>query len=205
MNHNYNPQPMKPKLPSSKWLLAACLTALLLPGCGPKADPETEVAKLFNQKKLDLVDYKVRKVLSYEDKTNVLLLKFGSRKLLLSCVADVKAGLDFDSFNAETDITVDKNAGSVAIKLPAPSITSFMVDVNDIKEEYNVTTGARKSINQEEKNMIVNQGREEIEKAIPELGILEDARESAVKRFTSLVEQLGFNDVKITFADETEE
>ena len=196
---------MKPKLPSSKWLLAACLTALLLPGCGPKADPETEVAKLFNQKKLDLVDYKVRKVLSYEDKTNVLLLKFGSRKLLLSCVADVKAGLDFDSFNAETDITVDKNAGSVSIKLPAPSITSFMVDVNDIKEEYNVTTGARKSINQEEKNMIVNQGREEIEKAIPELGILEDARESAVKRFTSLVEQLGFNDVKITFADETEE
>ena len=196
---------MKSKLPSSKWLLAACLTTLLLPGCGPKADPETEVAKLFNQKKLDLVDYKVRKVLSYEDKTNVLLLKFGSRKLLLSCVADVKAGLDFDSFNAETDITVDKNAGSVAIKLPAPSITSFMVDVNDIKEEYNVTTGARKSINQEEKNMIVNQGREEIEKAIPELGILEDARESAVKRFTSLVEQLGFNDVKITFADETEE
>ena len=196
---------MKPKLPSSKWLLAACLTALLLPGCGPKADPETEVAKLFNQKKLDLVDYKVRKVLSYEDKTNVLLLKFGSRKLLLSCVADVKAGLDFDAFNAETDITVDKNAGSVSIKLPAPSITSFMVDVNDIKEEYNVTTGARKSINQEEKNMIVNQGREEIEKAIPELGILEDARESAVKRFTSLVEQLGFNDVKITFADETEE
>jgi hypothetical protein len=196
---------MKFKLPSSKWLLAACLTALLLPGCGPKADPETEVAKLFNQKKLDLVDYKVRKVLSYEDKTNVLLLKFGSRKLLLSCVADVKAGLDFDSFNAETDITVDKNAGSVSIKLPAPSITSFMVDVNDIKEEYNVTTGARKSINQEEKNMIVNQGREEIEKAIPELGILEDARESAVKRFTSLVGQLGFNDVKITFADETEE
>ena len=196
---------MKFKLPSSKWLLAACLTTLLLPGCGPKADPETEVAKLFNQKKLDLVDYKVRKVLSYEDKTNVLLLKFGSRKLLLSCVADVKAGLDFDSFNAETDITVDKNAGSVSIKLPAPSITSFMVDVNDIKEEYNVTTGARKSINQEEKNMIVNQGREEIEKAIPELGILEDARESAVKRFTSLVGQLGFNDVKITFADETEE
>jgi hypothetical protein len=196
---------MKFKLPSSKWLLAACLTTLLLPGCGPKADPETEVAKLFNQKKLDLVDYKVRKVLSYEDKTNVLLLKFGSRKLLLSCVADVKAGLDFDSFNAETDITVDKNAGSVSIKLPAPSITSFMVDVNDIKEEYNVTTGARKSINQEEKNMIVNQGREEIEKAIPELGILEDARESAVERFTSLVGQLGFNDVKITFADETEE
>ncbi len=192
---------MNPKLPISKWLLAACLTALLLPGCGKKADPEEEVAKLFNQKKLDLVDYKVRKVLSFEDKTNVFQLKFGSRKLLLSCVADVKAGLDFDAFNPETDIAVDKKANSVSIKLPAPSITSFVVDVNDIKEEYNVTTGIRKEFKQEEKNMIVDHGRQEIEKAIPELGILDDARENAVKRFTNLVQQLGFNQVNITFAE----
>lgn len=195
---------MRTRFPISKWLLAACLTALLLPGCGKKAEPEEEVAKLFNQKKLDLVDYKVRKVLSFEDKTNILLLKFGSRKLLLSCVADVKAGLDFDAFNPETDITVDQKAGSVSIILPAPSITSFVIDVNDIKEEYNVTTGARKKFSQEEKNEIVNQGRAEIENAIPELGILEDARENAVKRFTNLVGQLGFSDVNITFADEKE-
>lgn len=195
---------MRTRFPISKWLLAACLTALLLPGCGKKAEPEEEVAKLFNQKKLDLVDYKVRKVLSFEDKTNILLLKLGSRKLLLSCVADVKAGLDFDAFNPETDITVDQKAGSVSIILPAPSITSFVIDVNDIKEEYNVTTGARKKFSQEEKNEIVNQGRAEIENAIPELGILEDARENAVKRFTNLVGQLGFSDVNITFADEKE-
>ncbi|MBR3387333.1 MAG: DUF4230 domain-containing protein [Bacteroidales bacterium] len=195
---------MNAKLPIGKWLLAACLTALLTQGCGPKTDPEVEVAKLFNQKKLDLVDYKVRKVLSFEDNTNILQFKFGSRKLLLSCVADVKAGLDFDAFNAETDISVDKNLGSVSIKLPAPSITSFVIDVNNINDEYNVTTGVRREFKQEEKNMIVDHGREEIEKAIPELGILEDARENAVKRFTSLVEQLGFSHVNITFADETE-
>ena len=188
----------------SKWLLAACLTTLLLPGCGDKVDPEEKVAKLFNQKKLDLVDYKVRKVLTYEDKTNILLLKFGSKKLLLSCVADVKAGLDFDAFNPETDITVDKKAGSVSIVLPAPSITSFVVDVNNVNEEYNVTTGARKGFKDEEKNAIVKQGSAEIENAIPELGILDDARANAVKRFTSLVEQLGFSHVNITFADEIE-
>ena len=189
----------------SKWLLAACLTTLLLPGCGDKVDPEEKVAKLFNQKKVDLVDYKVRKVLTYEDKTNILLLKFGSKKLLLSCVADVKAGLDFDAFNPETDITVDKKAGSVSIVLPAPSITSFVVDVNNVNEEYNVTTGARKGFKDEEKNAIVKQGSAEIENAIPELGILDDARANAVKRFTSMVEQLGFSDVNITFADEIEE
>ena len=188
----------------TKWLLAACLTALLLPACGKKADPKEEVAKLFNQKKMDLVDYKVRKVLSFEDNTNILLLKFGSRKLLISCVADVKAGLDFDAFNPETDITVDKKAGSVSIVLPAPSITSFVVDVNNVNEEYNVTTGARKGFKDEEKNAIVKQGSAEIENAIPELGILDDARANAVKRFTSLVEQLGFSHVNITFADEIE-
>ena len=53
--------------------------------------------------------------------------------------------------------------------------------------------------------MIVEQGRTEIENAIPELGILDDARANAVRRFTSLVEQLGFSDVNITFADEIEE
>ena len=195
---------MNPKPTISKWLLAACLTALFLPACGKKADPKEEVAKLFNQKKLDLVDYKVRKVLSFEDKTNILLLKFGSKKLLLSCVADVKAGLDFDAFNPETDITVDKKAGSVSIVLPAPSITSFVVDVNNVNEEYNVTTGARKGFKDEEKNAIVKQGSAEIENAIPELGILDDARANAVKRFTSLVEQLGFSHVNITFADEIE-
>ena len=124
----------------SKWLLAACLTALLLPGCGDQSEPKDEVAKLFNQQKLDLVDYKVRKVLSYEDNTNILLLKFGSRKLLISCVADVKAGLDFESFDAERDITVDKKAGSVSIVLPAPSITSFKIDANNVNLEYNATT-----------------------------------------------------------------
>ena len=184
----------------SKWLLAACLTTLLLPGCGDKVDPEEKVAKLFNQKKLDLVDYKVRKVLTYEDKTNILLLKFGSKKLLLSCVADVKAGLDFDAFNPETDITVDKQGKSVSIVLPAPSITSFVI--NDVDEEYNVTTGMRKAIKQEDRNLVVEQGRTEIENAIPELGILDEARASAVKRFTSLVEHLGFSHVNITFADE---
>lgn len=190
---------MNTKLPISKWLLAACLTALLLPACD-KADPKEEVAKLFNQKKLDLVDYKVRKVLSYEDKANILLLKFGSKKLLLSCVADVKAGLDFDAFNPETDITVDKQGKSVSIVLPAPSITSFVI--NDVDEEYNVTTGMRKAIKQEDRNLVLEQGRTEIENAIPELGILDEARASAVKRFTSLVEPLGFTNVNITFADE---
>ena len=192
---------MRTRFPISKWLLAACLTALLLPAC-EKADPKEEVAKLFNQKKLDLVDYKVRKVLSFEDKTNILLLKFGSKKLLLSCVADVKAGLDFDAFNPETDITVDKQGKSVSIVLPAPSITSFII--NDVDEEYNVTTGIRKAIKQEDRNMVVEQGRTEIENAIPELGILDEARASAVKRFTSLVEHLGFSQVNITFADEIE-
>ena len=190
---------MRKKFPISKWLLAACLTALLLPACD-KADPKEEVAKLFNQKKLDLVDYKVRKVLSYEDKANILLLKFGSKKLLLSCVADVKAGLDFDAFNPETDITVDKQGKSVSIVLPAPSITSFVI--NDVDEEYNVTTGMRKAIKQEDRNLVLEQGRTEIENAIPELGILDEARASAVKRFTSLVEPLGFTNVNITFADE---
>ncbi len=190
---------MRTRFPISKWLLAACLTALLLPAC-EKADPKEEVAKLFNQKKLDLVDYKVRKVLSYEDKANILLLKFGSKKLLLSCVADVKAGLDFDAFNPETDITVDKQGKSVSIVLPAPSITSFVI--NDVDEEYNVTTGMRKAIKQEDRNLVLEQGRTEIENAIPELGILDEARASAVKRFTSLVEPLGFTNVNITFADE---
>ena len=190
---------MNTKLPISKWLLAACLTALLLPACD-KADPKEEVAKLFNQKKLDLVDYKVRKVLSYEDKANILLLKFGSKKLLLTCVADVKAGLDFDAFNPETDITVDKQGKSVTIVLPAPSITSFVI--NDVDEEYNVTTGARKAIKQEDRNMVVEQGSAEIENAIPELGILDEARACAVRRFTSMVEHLGFSHVNITFADQ---
>ena len=188
----------------SKWLLAACLTTLLLPGCGDKVDPEEKVAKLFNQKKVDLVDYKVRKVLTYEDKTNILLLKFGSKKLLLSCVADVKAGLDFDAFNPETDITVDKKAGSVSIVLPAPSITSFKIDADNVNVEYNATTGLRKGFKEDEKDAVVKQGSIEIENAIPELGILDDARANAVKRFTSLVEQLGFSHVNITFADEIE-
>ena len=189
----------------SKWLLAACLTALLLPGCGNQSEPKDEVAKLFNQQKLDLVDYKVRKVLSYEDNTNILLLKFGSRKLLISCVADVKAGLDFESFDPDRDITVDKKAGSVSIVLPAPSITSFKIDADNVNVEYNATTGLRKGFKEDEKDAVVKQGSIEIENAIPELGILDDARANAVKRFTSMVEQLGFSDVNITFADEIEE
>ena len=189
----------------SKWLLAACLTTLLLPGCDNDPDQKEEVAKLFNEQKLDLVDYKVRKVLSYEDNTNILLLKFGSRKILISCVADMKAGLDFESFDAERDITIGKKAGSVYIVLPAPSITNFKIDVNDVNVEYSATTGLRKGFKEDEKDAIVKQGRAEIEDAIPELGILDDARANAVRRFTSMVEQLGFSDVNITFADEIED
>ena len=77
-----------------------CMTLLLcilagVQGCSrPDGDEEVrqEIESIMTMKELGLVEYRVRKIIKADDQGE--WYKIGDRKILLSCTAYLKAGID---------------------------------------------------------------------------------------------------------------
>ena len=177
------------------------LWLLLLAGAGcAGADLEEtvrrEVEAISAMKQLSLVEYRVRKIVKADDEG--AWYKLGDRKILLSCTAYLKAGIDLTSFG-EDDVRIDRSTGSVSVTIPHATLLSLDMPASEIREEYDHVTLLRSSFTAEERNALLRQGEKQVRASVPSLGILEKADENARRFFESVFLKMGFTTVDVSF------
>jgi len=177
-----------------KKILFIGVLAFSLFSCGSddKEMKRGEVYEIRDIGTLSTTEYTLGKVIKLDDEGE--WYKLGDRKILISCKAKVKAGVNL-SLIKEEDIKV--NGTTVEITIPAAQITSFEMDPNSIKTEMTEVSGFRFQFTQAETNDILRKGEKSIRKDLQQLNILNDAQKNARVFIRDFYKQLGFEDVII--------
>ena len=183
-------------------VILALLGVVLLTssGCGGRAAVEEtvhrEIEAITAMRQLSLVEYRVSKIIKADDEGQ--WYKIGERKILLSCTAYLKAGIDLATFGPD-DVVIDWSGKRVSVTIPHATLLSLDIPVSEIREEYDHVTMLRHSFTAEERNALLRQGEKQIRDSVPSLGILEKADENARRFFESVFGKMGFETVDVSF------
>lgn len=179
---------------------ALVLTAALT-SCGSDDAPvsESEIYEVRQIGRLSTTEYTVGKIIRLDDKGE--WYKWGERKILMSCKARIKAGVDLGSIRDE-DITV--RGKRIEIQLPPPEIISFEMNPDEVKTEMQDISGLRADFSQSEKNRIMRLGEKSIRKDLQKLHILRDAETNAIAFLTDFYKELGFEEIIIHGTEKTQ-
>ncbi len=174
--------------------------AVLFHSCsGENKLRNAEVYAIRDIGELSTTEFIVSKVLKINDEGE--WYKLGDRKILISCKAKVKAGIDLSNIRKE-DIKIKGN--TLTVILPRPKITTFSMDPNSVKTEMTNVSGLRYSFSQEEKNEILRLGEKSIRNALNETGIYEEAVANAVSFVREFYTQMGFDKVNVEIIENNE-
>ena len=113
----------------TKTLLNICsfFLIILLSGCGDSmADKlKNKMGTLTEMSELGTVEYTVTKIIKASDEA---FYTIGERKILFSCCATMKAGIDLKDFSAE-NVKIDSDK-EVTVTLPAPKVWRLICPLN---------------------------------------------------------------------------
>jgi hypothetical protein len=168
----------------------------VLISCGEetKTPPSADVYEIRDIGILSTTEYTIGKIVQLEDLPEgwEKYYKYGDRKILISCKAKVKAGVDLSTLK-EGDITVSGN--TITIELPPAEITSFTMDPKQVKTEMESITGFRDGFTQSDKNNYMRQGEKSIKDDLKQTNLLKDAEDNARVFLEDFYKQLGFEKV----------
>lgn len=154
---------------------------------------DAALGKIENMAQLGTVEYTITKLIIANDEA---FYKFGDRKVIFSCKATLKAGVDMKDFNKEDVVINDKK---ITVNLPEPTILSMNMPAEEIKCEFLKVGMMRQDFTTEDRNNLLVQGEESIRGDIKSYGIIEKAKENATIFFESLLQQAGFEDINVVF------
>lgn len=123
-------------------------------------------------------------------------LPFSKRKIAIPMNATMKAYIDFGRF---TEQNVHRMGRKIIITLPDPrvALTSTKIDQHEIQQQVSFF---RSNFSDEEMTSFERQGREAIIANVPQTGIIDLARENAVRILIPLIEQMGYREEDITIS-----
>lgn len=191
------------------WLLVAC-NGTNNDNLATDDTPNTAtlVTHIQQCSRLYTAEYKVHKIITHDD---VLKLQgqltgqdydidlpfLGDRKIAIPMDATLKAYIDFEGFSEQNVEHVGKK---VTITLPDPQVmlTSSKIDHANIKKYVALL---RSDFTDAELTSYERQGRQAIINAIPDMDIIETARQNAARVLIPMMEQMGYQeqDITITF------
>lgn len=167
---------------------------LLLTGCS-EGNMKERVRALAQSSELSTVEYTITKVVKANDEA---FYTIGDRKILFSCKAIVKAGVNLADFK-EKDINIDDSKKAITIMLPAPEVLSFNMPIEEAKIVYEKVGALRLDFTAEQRNDLLRQGEEDIRADLERLGVLKDAEENTKMFFEAVLQQLGYKNINIIF------
>ena len=145
---------------------------------------------------LATVEYTVTKIIkANDDKT---WFKPGERKILMSCEAQIKAGIDMSAINEHSFIINGKN---IQVTLPSPKIVSFSIPPETIKTEYEETGVFRDKFTAADRNALAVQAEKQIRNNVESLGILQQAKANTGQFVTNFLKRLGYENISINYGN----
>ncbi len=187
----------KASLPGKSWRIFGALLISLLActACRQKMPGEIEtIAALRQMQELATVEYTVTKVVKAND--NKDWYKFGDRKILFTCEAAIKAGIDLSQLE-ENNIHI--RGKDIDIQLPPPKILTVNMPPENIKMAYADVGILRSNFSAEEKNALLVQAEKQIGQAARESGILDQAKLNTQTFMLQWLRQMGFEQIALSF------
>jgi len=168
-------------------------------GCGNKQQlKEQEILSLREMNELVTVEYVVNKIIkANDDKT---WYKIGDRKILMTCEATLKAGIDFSKINTD-DIKIDEK--EIVLRLPHASLFSINIKPEDIKVAYEEVGALRNNFSSQERNALAGQAQAQIQESVDSLGVLQTAETNASIFVSNFLRNLGYKKITVQFNNNT--
>jgi hypothetical protein len=178
-------------------MLRAILLMLLIAGsCRKKpVEERPNILTLKEMSDLATVEYTVTKIIKAND--NKTWFKVGDRKILMSCEAYIKAGIDISSIT-ENNFKIEGK--SVHLQLPPPKIISLSIPPDKIKVEYQDISMLRDPYGTAERDELALQAETQIRNSVDSLGILQQAKANTSLFVSNFLKRLGYDNVTITYA-----
>ena len=156
--------------------------------------------------KLYTSEFKVHKIVTHDDvvrlKGSVLRqdynikIPLGERKIAIPMDATLKAYIDFSQFSEKN---IERHGDKITVLLPDPKVTMTSSKI-DQKNVRHYVALARAHFSDAEMTDYEQQGRAAIIQSIPELGIIDIAKENAARVIVPMLVQLGYREENITIA-----
>jgi hypothetical protein len=155
-----------------------------------------EIYALREMSELATVEYIVTKIIRAND--DQTWYKIGDRKILMSCEASVKAGIDMSAIQKE-NISIEGK--SISLVLPEAHLVSVNIRPEDIKVEYQETGLFRDNFSSSERDQLMAQGEAQIRKSVDSLGVMQTAETNASLFVSNYLKQLGYERIHIRFSN----
>lgn len=199
-----------------RYLFYIFMASLLSVSCShKKTDTATDnidtipmmIMQIQKCSRLYSAEYHIHKIVTHDDQKKLtgtfmkkdfsINLPLGKRKIAIPMDATLKAYIDFNGFS---ESNIKRNGKKIEIVLPDPrvALTSSRINNDEIKQYVALT---RSNFSDEELTNYERQGRQAIINDIPQMGIIEMARESAARTLIPMLAQMGYqqSDITITF------
>lgn len=171
------------------------LLILIFCSCNQNRQEKKEIIySLKEMSDLATVEYTVTKIIKASD--NNTWFKVGTRKILMSCEAQIKAGIDMSSIS-EKDFDIDGK--DVRVKLPEPKLISLNIPAEKIHVEYQNVSLFRDQFSTAERDQLAAQAETSIRNSIDSLGILQQAKINTSLFISNLLQRLGYRNISITY------
>ena len=163
------------------------LLLLVLVSCNRQEKKLNEVFARREMSELATVEYSVTKIVKASD--DQTWYKIGDRKILMSCSASIKAGIDLAAIKEEN---IEIDGKNINLVLPRAHVISLNIRPQDIRVEYQETGILRDPFNAEERDALMRQGEAQIRKSTENLGVLQTAETNASLFISNYLKSLGY-------------
>jgi hypothetical protein len=193
-NKNHLPIGANPSYKKSN-IFAFILLILLISSCKSSLPNAVEtIVALQNLQELATTEYTVTKVVKANDNKDWYTI--GDRKILLTCQAVIKAGIDIGQLQPEN---ISVRGTSIEIHLPVPKILTVNLPPENIKVAYSDVGILRSAFTSAEKDALMAQAEKQMWAAGNELGIINQAKLNTQTVMNHFLRQLGFQNIELTF------
>jgi len=177
------------------WLILLFTLSL---GCKSGPPDKQQVLTIREMGSLASTEYTITKLVkASDDKT---WYKVGDRKILISCRATIKAGVDLSKLTKDD---VDISGKKITLHLPEPTVLSLNMAPENIKVENQEIGMLRTGFDNAERDALLRQAEVQINKSIEELGILNTAKQNSSLFLEQFLRKLGFTEVTIEYGPKT--